>query len=269
MNSTPEPSSSFISYIPELEQPFKRRVMIVLSRENIIDLLFLSKNKVSNLEDKGITLIEPNPIKSKHNELVTKLKRSALLNPGNVLVQNPHDYSSYAKAENANFEFTIERYDNYCYICQLLGAKTIDISNIKAKKISVKSSVVANLSYKIFKFQATKEQKYQERLKDSFKLSRNYPNPVYQYDKALEQAKNLNLDNDKFVVDILRNRNPNDALVGNYEKNSVQLFEMQSESSLDVVTSLSLPSNLIEAKTQIEKTTNNIFSSQCDIKIEF
>ncbi|QSV63914.1 MAG: hypothetical protein HEQ26_15310 [Dolichospermum sp. DL01] len=126
------------------EEPEKRRVIMVLSRQDLNQLqidaksnnsareLFLN-NQVSVLDDSAID----------DSPLIQKLKGSGLLNPGSILIQSPYDTSLYADASSASYSFAQAKCMSFSILCGLLAAKKVSVKQMEINTSDITTEVSA------------------------------------------------------------------------------------------------------------------------------
>jgi len=66
-------------------------------------------------------------------DLVNKLDKSGLLEPGNFLIQSPYDPSEYEVLDKASFNFVLAKYHLFTTLCGYLGAREVSIEQIEIK----------------------------------------------------------------------------------------------------------------------------------------
>ena len=113
------------------DEPSRRKIMMVLKPEDIEALRF-DEDGPDLLLNEEVHILSSQP--SKPDPDVQHLIDQGLVKSGAVLVQNPFDKSLYQDKSEAVEQFALDKYLHFSTLCGLLGAREVEIKQIRRKK---------------------------------------------------------------------------------------------------------------------------------------
>ncbi|NES81362.1 MAG: hypothetical protein F6K10_08080 [Moorea sp. SIO2B7] len=172
------------NYLPE--EPEKRRVIMVLSRQDLNQLQInaQSDNSVRELLLNSQVSLLDDSVKD-DSSLISRLRGSGLLNSGSILIQSPYDPSSYADALNASYSFAQAKCIHFANLCGLLAAKKVSVEQMEIQTSDGKTKFSGNLDTSYGGGGAEVESRAWAQMKKAITIEEEYE----QGEPKLEQAK--------------------------------------------------------------------------------
>lgn len=114
-------------------EPEDRRVILVARRANEHELR-TDPRFIDFMDSDGAILIStPLKIEDQADPIVSRLRSNGLMRDGQLLVQSPFDSSDYYPAHQALENFTLVRCYAFAELSQALGAKTVEVREVKVQ----------------------------------------------------------------------------------------------------------------------------------------
>ncbi|MGB7442381.1 MAG: hypothetical protein WA919_15060 [Coleofasciculaceae cyanobacterium] len=260
-----------------LDEPGKRRVIVVVSAGDIERLLYSTNSEESWRSMEGVCLVRDLSkfYEGESQVFLNQLSEQGLLQANNILLQNAYNPSLYSKANQIKSDVLDRKYNHYTTVCNYLGATKISIKISDEEQVNSKKerklrlwnpSALAKLEVRSF----SEELRQSYRSMES-KLGGSLPN--IEAAKQYVEAEFLQKDDDiKFLIN-----NRESALRGELIKypnafktfrQTVNLFS-QVEQSLELATKLEIPQYLTSINLDITNYVKKIKKFSLDIELEF
>ncbi len=120
------------------DEPSRRKIVMVLKPEDIEALRF-DEDGPALLLNEEVHILSSQP--SNPDSDVQRLIDQGLVNPGAILVQNPFDKNLYQDKPEAVEQFALDKHLHFSTLCGLLGAREVEIKQIRKKKGERETSV--------------------------------------------------------------------------------------------------------------------------------
>ena len=120
------------------DEPSRRKIVMVLKPEDIEALRF-DEDGPALLLNEEVHILSSQPSNSDSD--VQRLIDQGLVKPGAVLVQNPFDKNLYQDKPEAVEQFALAKHLYFSTLCGLLGAREVEVKQIRRKKGERENSV--------------------------------------------------------------------------------------------------------------------------------
>ena len=120
------------------DEPSRRKILMVLKPEDIEALRF-DEDGPALLLNEEVHILSSQP--SNPDSDVQRLIDQGLVKPGAVLVQNPFDKNLYQDKPEAVEQFALAKHLYFSTFCGLLGAREVEIKQIREKKEEGENSI--------------------------------------------------------------------------------------------------------------------------------
>lgn len=134
------------------DNPYRRRVMVVMPEEqyNVIKVEGSAPELFTDDEIAVVTYDHDALYKQEHpHPVLERLLSKDLFRPGMILVQDPFSPDNYRAQESALEDFSLRKHYLFTELCQILGAKEIDVKQVTVDdmehKLRAQGSVGANI----------------------------------------------------------------------------------------------------------------------------
>lgn len=243
----------------------ERRV-ILFSNENTLYQLQNDKTNRRFLTNNEIKVVSTNNISSFLNQF--RILGGGLPQNNMMLVLSPFDDITYVEVSEAKNQIALYKLFNIIQLCGLLGAKSVEILNIKIHEKESNESISTNLQYGVVKGSLNSKMNDLNNLKNQIKLTTNFngSEPNYEEGKKFLQEKRLN--GDVFLSNLLEMRNHN-VVSSNPIKHITKEVCMTDnlQKTFDLVSKINFPVGYFETSYQsVTKEKTEIFLT---IKIDF
>ncbi|MDJ0897565.1 MAG: hypothetical protein QNJ55_02055 [Xenococcus sp. MO_188.B8] len=258
------------NYLPE--EPEKRRVIMVLSRQNLNQLQINAESDRSARElllNSQVSLLDDSA--KGDSSLIQRLRGSGLLNSGSILIQSPYDPSSYADALNASYSFAQAKCIHFANLCGLLAAKKVSVEQMEIQTSDGKTKFSGNLDTSYGRGRAEVERRAWEQMKKAITIEEEYD----QGEPKLEQAE-IYLSKHQWLSDphmngLLFKR---EAGIPIKKHKFILSLTRESQKNLSVAFSLNIPKNpsipiVGQLKGTLEQTKKEAFDFSLTINVEF
>ncbi|SFB86790.1 hypothetical protein SAMN05660443_0625 [Marinospirillum celere] len=248
----------------ELEaNPYKRRVLLVL-REHELEELRSSQEAKDLLAPDEISYykydedqVYKNPPK---NPILLDLIEKDLLRPGKILVQNPFEMDSYGFREEALPQFAVRKNYLFLELCQLLGAKKVEVSQVDIATNDSKAlaSVSAHAVTPKGKIGGGIKGKFttQEKLKNLLEMGATFEGGEAQIDAARKLIYKYKLSQDENFMNLLSLRSNSNNLV---RERSLKInISSESRRNIELAANIDMTS-LFGAKAEASMETEGYF----------
>ncbi|OZH52594.1 hypothetical protein AFK68_23360 [Hydrocoleum sp. CS-953] len=258
------------NYLPE--EPEKRRVIMVLSRQELNQLEIDAESDNSARElllNRQVSLLDDSAKDDSY--LIKKLRNSGLLNPGTILIQSPYDPSDYAEASNASYNFAQAKCINFTNLCGLLGAKKITVEHMEMKSSDGETKISGNVDTPVGKGNGEVESKVWGEMLKKISIEEEY-DPS---EPNIEEARSYLMENqwlsDPHMKGLIFKREKGIRI--KKHKFVLSLTE-ESQKNLKVAFSLNLPQNpsipiVGKLNANLEQTKKETFDFSLEINVEF
>ncbi|MGD1713185.1 hypothetical protein [Dapis sp. BLCC M172] len=258
------------NYLPE--EPEKRRVIMVLSRQELSQLEIDAESDNSARElllNRQVSLLDDSA--KDDSSLIKKLRNSGLLNPGTILIQSPYDPSDYAEVSNASYSFAQAKCINFTNLCGLLGAKKITVEHMEMKSFDKKTKVAAKADTSGGGANVEVESYARDKMEKAIMIEEEY-DPS---EPNIEEARSFLMENqwlsDAHMKGLIFKREKGIRI--KKHKFVLSLTE-ESQKNLKVAFSLNLPQNpsipiVGKLNANLEQTKKETFDFSLEINVEF
>ena len=123
--------------------PAQRRVVAILPEEDIESLYDDDPSGLLHAHQVHLIAYEPQMHDPDRYPELQGLELRGLLEPGNILVQNPYAPDEYCLQSDALNQFSLRKHFHLSALCKLLGAKSVSVIQVEVE--SENSSVAANI----------------------------------------------------------------------------------------------------------------------------
>lgn len=121
----------------------KRRVIAVLTENEIEGLYDDDPSELLHAPQVHLLNYDEAINEPSHHPRLQSLEQRGLLEPGNVLIQNPYSPDEYCLHSDALNQFSLKKHFHMSGLCRLLGATSVAVTQVEVE--SEKSTVTANV----------------------------------------------------------------------------------------------------------------------------
>lgn len=239
--------------------PYRRRVLLVL-REHELEELKSSKQAKELLAPDEISYYKYDEDEVFNNPpespILLDLIEKDLLRPGKILVQNPFEMDSYGFLEEALPQFAVRKNYLFLELCQLLGAKKVEVSQVDIASNQSKQSVEASAQAGTPKGRLSggMEGKFtaHEKLENLLKMNATFEGGEAQVDAAKKLIHKYKLSRDENFMNLLNLR----SNMNNEVKERSLKINISSESKRNIELAANIDLSLffgIKAEASMEK----------------
>jgi hypothetical protein len=125
-----------------------------------------------------------------------------------MVLVSPHNPNVYLDVNTCRIDFTLEKYKHLIELCQILGAKSVKIVEIKIQERNSIKNII--LGFKSPTYSGSLKGKEEElaSIKDKLRMDTNFPGGMPDYQRAKKYLKSRNLLGDIFLESLLEMKSP-------------------------------------------------------------
>ena len=182
------------------DEPSRRKIVMVLKPEDIEALRF-DEDGPALLLNEEVHILSSQP--SKPDSDVQRLIDQGLVKPGAVLVQNPFDKNLYQDKPEAVEQFALAKHLHFSTLCGLLGAREVEIKQIREKKGESKTSISVEGGIPVAGVEGSGESKELESFRSQLSLKDEFEGSEPDVKSATELLERTSLSGDANMCGLL------------------------------------------------------------------
>lgn len=222
-----------------------RRAVVILKKNDIHSCLddFCYEDKRFLYDDEAFVLEYPPPKDTQDlPQALTNIIDSDLARPGLILVQSPYDRDSYVELDKAVEAFAIDKLRHFSRLCQLLGAKSVEVEQVEVKKGGKSALYNVKANAGPLKAEGKVTMDYEESLSRKFSIRSVFFGKMPDVDAAELFLRSKNLYGDTVMRQLLEQCSDN---TNRLLKQEVTIsLSSETKSTLGIVGKLNLPKEM-------------------------
>lgn len=183
------------------DEPSRRKVVMILKPEDIEALRF-DEDGPALLLNEEMHILSSHP--SNPDPDVQRLIDQGLVKPGAILVQNPFDKNLYQDKPEAVEQFALAKHLYFSTLCGLLGAREVEIKQIRQKKGEREHSVSFEGGIPKAGLEGSEESKELESFRSRLALKDEFEGSEPDVEAATELLEQIGLSGDPNMSGLLR-----------------------------------------------------------------
>ncbi|HEY9826775.1 MAG TPA: hypothetical protein V6D19_15140 [Stenomitos sp.] len=242
--------------------PKKRKAILVISPHELTRLEFTTGGNDLLLSEQIYLLDSSGEVTS---SLEKKLDDSGLLEPGNLLIQNPYDTSDYVILDKASSTFALTKYLHFTTLCGLLGAREVIVEQIEVKTLTGRQVFKGSLNNPFTEGKMEGVNTTFEEIRNNIKLQSKFGGGEPNIEEADDHLRQYQLSNDismKSLIDQRKGTNPIKS------RELILSLSEESKKNLKAITDIKVPvyANL---QAQLEQIKKEVYEFTLSVKVEF
>ena len=245
--------------------PYERRVILFSDEKTLYQLQNDKSNRrfLTNPEIRVISINDSNSFLNQFKILGGVLPQNKMM-----LVLSPFDDATYIEMSEAKNKITLDKLGSTLRLCQLLGAKHIEILNVKIHDKETNQSISANVQDAPVSGNLNSKVNELHDLKNQIKLTTDFDGGDPNYEGAKYFLQQKRLEGDIFLSNLLEMRNQ-ELVSSNPLQNITQEISMTEnlQKTFDMVAEINFPVGYFDSNYKsVTKEKTEILLT---IKIDF
>ncbi len=244
-------------------KPMNRKAILILLPEQLTRLEYEPKGNELIVNDQLHILSLTDDLEG---SLVDRLESSGLLEPGNLLIQNPYDTSDYAVVDRASSTFALAKYFHFTTLCGLLGAREVIVEQIEIKTSKGRKLFKGALDAWGIKGNIKGQSNTFEEMRNNIKIKSTFDGgkpDIRAAESYLRQYQLLSDVSMKSLTDQRKGSNPIKT------RELILSLSEESKKTLSVVSGLTIPNSLSNIQAKIKGIQQETHEFTLTIKVEF
>lgn len=212
-----------------------------------------------------VCVLSSQPDHSKADELVKRLERQSLLNPGHVLLVSPYDSDDYQLADEASDAFSLQKFEAFIRVCQLVGARKTSIKAAVDLKTKDRLEVSAEGKYVTAKGSVSADGTAIEQLVSRLSWSETFSGGEPDTKGALLHLEQKGLDRDITLRSLVDSR----AHAGNPVKKRTMTVDLSQEGSRALNAAARLDLRVSSLSVDLKKVAERSHRFQVTYDVDF
>jgi hypothetical protein len=240
----------------------KRKAILVMSSDERNQLEYTQGGSI--LYNEQIYILVPS--EAENSDLAADLDNKQLLNPGNLLIQNPYDTWDYESLDDASVTFAMIKLENFITLCGKLGAKKVYVERIEVENSKGKTEFAGSLGSSVAEVKAEGAKRTLEKIERGYKADNVFEGGEPNFDEA-KIIWEKNLLKDRFLGSILEQRKGGNPIKS--KKIDLDLTQ-ESNNNLQIVASLKIPSpEYINLQLKLNNLQEKFYQIKMKLEIYF
>ncbi|WP_062529106.1 hypothetical protein [Demequina rhizosphaerae] len=234
------------------EDPRARRVVIALDQVDFDGIDMGDSRNLLRRRDVAVVNVEDQ--QNLAGSLAGELIDAGVLTAGAVLAQNPYRNDDYLPVQESDQAFAIEKFMVVSHICQLLGAKSIEVLKVDEQERNSHWSAGAGVGVKGTKVDATVKGEKAASLARRIELHDQFDGAEPNIELAIAALRSRNLTRERDLVALIDGRTGDHNLL---KKRTLEMdLSTESRRLLDIALEVNVPVLPVSAKAALEKASS-------------
>jgi hypothetical protein len=188
-----------------------RRTVLVIAPDDRRSLL-THPETVDLFENPELAIVEYRPGHPPGSDLAALLRDQNLLRVGTLAIQSPYQLDRYVDANSAIVEFTEERLLKIAQIAQALGAKELNVEEVRQEDRAARGSARLDVKAEFVHGEASAEAEVEQRLRQHNKLRQTFPGSAPNFTTARAILRTSGLAGDPQLLALITMRDSDNPI---------------------------------------------------------